>query len=355
MSQFVETNCRTFTAGAAIAQYLRVKLSAGKLAAAGATDADLGTIERDSFADGDEVSVRLWNAPGTRKMVAAGAITQYANVYGASGGKVDDVSNEKFIGIALEAATGDGSIIEVLPQAVAGTHEALGAIDGNLVIDDDFIGDWPAAASALAGQGPYAWTKTETNALGVISVDAANGILKFSADAVAEAATCALYMANSPVDIDDGPIFECILAVYDIGDNAAVDIDFGLASDSHATDFEAIAAFAAFHLDGTDLSLKTHTDDGTTDNAPADSTVDLVDDTYYAFKIDLTDKANIKFYYRALGVGQQWTRLNGATTYAMAAYTGALTPIVLVEKTSDDSTFDVRCDRIRVQCPRAIA
>jgi len=59
--------------------------------------------------------VRLWNAQGTRKMVAAGAITKHAIVYGAAGGKIDDTANGNPIGIALEAASGDGSIIEVLP------------------------------------------------------------------------------------------------------------------------------------------------------------------------------------------------------------------------------------------------
>jgi len=351
MSGYVETPTRGFTAGAAIAQFLRVKLSAGVLAVAGATDEDLGTLEEAALAANDFVTVRLKNAQGTRKMVAAGAITQFANVYGASGGKVDDVSNENFQGIALTAASGDGSVIEVFQYAKTSTLDQLGAIDGNIVIDDDFIGDWPAAASALAGQGPYAWTKTETNALGVISQDVANGVLKFSADAVAEAATCALYMANSPVDIDKAPIFEAIVAVYDIGDDAAVDIDFGLASDTHATDFEAITAFAAFHLDGNNLSLNCHSDDGVTDTAAVDTTVDLVDDTFYAFKIDCTDKSDVKFYYRPLTT-TAWTQVATGTTFDISAYTGALTPIVLVEKTSNDSTFDVRVDRIRVQAQR---
>lgn len=351
MSGQVDVGMKGFTAGAALSQFLRVKISGGVLAAAGATDEDIGTLEEAALAANDFVTVHLWNAPGTRKMVAAGAITQYANVYGASSGKVDDVSNEKFIGVALQAASGDGSIIEVLTFTKTNAVDALGGIDGNIVIDDDFLGDWPAAASALAGQGPYAWTKVETNALGVISSDQANGVLKFSADAVAEAATCSLYMVNSPVDIDKAPIFEAIVAVYDIGDDAAVDIDFGLASDTHATDFEAITAFAAFHLDGNNLSLNCHSDDGTTDTAAVDTTVDLVDDTFYAFKIDCADKSDVKFFYRPLTT-QSWTPVATGTTFDISAYTGALTPIVLVEKTSNDSTFDVRVDRIRVQAQR---
>lgn len=114
MSQFVETPTKTFTAGAAIAKYLRVKLSSGKLAASGATDDDLGQIEDASFADLDVRSVRLRTAPGTCKMVAAGAITAGARVYQAASGKIDDTVTGKLVGTALEAATADGDVIEVL-------------------------------------------------------------------------------------------------------------------------------------------------------------------------------------------------------------------------------------------------
>lgn len=355
MSQQTDGPNKTFLVDGSVAipQYSRVKLSGGYLVAAGAEDSDLGTLNEAVFADGlvKHVSVRLKNVAGTCKMIAAGAAAQHANAYGAASGRVDDVANENFIGLYLDAPGGAGSIVEVLRQVGSDKLDNLGAIDGNIVIDDDFLGDWPAAASALSGQGPYAWTKTETNALGVISSDQPNGVLKFSADAVAEAATCALYMANSPVDIDKQPIFEAIVAVYDIGDDAAVDIDFGLASDTHATDFEAIAAFAAFHLDGNDLSLKCHSDDNVVDTAAVDTTVDLVDDTFYAFKIDCTDKSDVKFYYRPL-TSSDWIRVASATTFDISNYTGALTPIVMVEKTNNDSTFDVRVDRVRVQAQR---
>lgn len=120
MSGIVETATKGYTAGAALAQFLRVKLSTEKLAAAGAEDEGVGTIEEAAFADGDFCSVRLWNAMGTRKMVAAGAIAKHAIVYGAASGKIDDVANGNPIGIAMEAASGNGSIIEVLTGLNAG-------------------------------------------------------------------------------------------------------------------------------------------------------------------------------------------------------------------------------------------
>lgn len=119
MAQYVEGPTKSFTAGGAIAQFLRVKLTAGKLAiaGAGATDGavEIGTIEDAAFADGDVKAVRLRNAQGTKKMVAAGAFSAGAAVYGAAGGKVDDAVSGSAHGIAMEAATADGDVVEVMP------------------------------------------------------------------------------------------------------------------------------------------------------------------------------------------------------------------------------------------------
>lgn len=127
MSQYTEAGVKAFVAGGALAQHLRVKLSTGKLAVAGAADGDhvaLGTIVQEAFADGEVVPVRLRSAQGTFKAIAAGAIAVGAAVYSAADGKVNDVQAQGafYVGNALEAASGDGSVIEVLRgyEAVAG-------------------------------------------------------------------------------------------------------------------------------------------------------------------------------------------------------------------------------------------
>ena len=112
------TGLHTFIAGAAIAQYLRVKLSAGKLAVAVLADGpgvELGTLEEASFADGDIRTVRSRNHPGSRKMVANAAIAVGAQVFTAAAGKVGATATGAFReGIALTAAAADGDVIEVL-------------------------------------------------------------------------------------------------------------------------------------------------------------------------------------------------------------------------------------------------
>lgn len=116
MSQFVETPTKTLMVGEAIAQFLRVILTSGKLATAGATDVELGTITRDSFADGDMRAVRLRSAQGTSKMVASGAISQGATAFAAAGGKIASTGTV-VVGIVLEASAANNDIIEVLRLA----------------------------------------------------------------------------------------------------------------------------------------------------------------------------------------------------------------------------------------------
>ena len=114
---WVDTYTKTFTAGAAIAKNLRVTLTSGKLAVAVLATDDIGVIRDAAFADGDQRAVVLRNKAGTIPMVAGGAIAFGAKVYTAAGGKISaTAATGSFLrGYAVEAATADGDIIEVLP------------------------------------------------------------------------------------------------------------------------------------------------------------------------------------------------------------------------------------------------
>jgi len=118
---FTDGCTKTFIAGAAILAHALVQLSSGKVIenTVTATHNPIGVTEFESTADGDEVTVRLLNSDGTIEIVAAGAITSGADVYAAADGKVSALpaaaATYRRIGIALEAATADGDIIEVLP------------------------------------------------------------------------------------------------------------------------------------------------------------------------------------------------------------------------------------------------
>lgn len=138
-------------------------------------------------------------------------------------------------------------------------------------------------------------------------------------------------------------IAEFRVAQFAASDNT-VDIDFGIASGSHATDFEAVTAFAAFHQDGGDVNISTHSDDNTTDRAPADSTLDHVDDAYSEYWIDFRDDTNVLFYVNGVLVDTSATKriLTGALATAMLL-------ILMMEKTAGTATGEVRASRMRAR------
>jgi hypothetical protein len=124
MSQYVDGNEKTFVADEAIAKHLRVKLDAdGRVTIAGLAEKEIGTTVTPAFAAGDEVTVRLRTAAGTHKMTAIEGLAIGATVYTETGGKVQDTAQATSfqVGTALEAATADGDIIEVLYNSLGDT------------------------------------------------------------------------------------------------------------------------------------------------------------------------------------------------------------------------------------------
>lgn len=115
MSQYFDTNTRPFTAAGTIAQYARVLVgSGGTITAAVLADQEIG-IAMERAASGDVIPVKLRNSAGTHKAIAAAAITRGAAVYSAAAGKVSVSATGAYqLGKALEAATADGDIIEIM-------------------------------------------------------------------------------------------------------------------------------------------------------------------------------------------------------------------------------------------------
>jgi hypothetical protein len=126
-------------AAAALAPHRLVKLSSGKAAynTAAVADEPIG-INEIKVALGEIAGGRFLNEPGTVEIEAAGAITAGADVFAAADGKIQALPTDGGaylkIGIAMKAASGSGSIIEVLPvglgeiEYVTETITASGAL-----------------------------------------------------------------------------------------------------------------------------------------------------------------------------------------------------------------------------------
>ncbi|MDO8675540.1 MAG: hypothetical protein Q7K71_05425 [Candidatus Omnitrophota bacterium] len=115
---------KSFVAGTDLEAYRRVKLSSGNVVYADAGEEFIGVTARKALS-GEFVAINLRSASRTYKMVANGAITAGNTIYGALGGKVSASASGVAQGVALEAATADGDIIECFQN-----NGVAGAIDG---------------------------------------------------------------------------------------------------------------------------------------------------------------------------------------------------------------------------------
>lgn len=87
--------------------------STGKWAVATASTAAPDAVALDTVASAATVGGEQLIG-GTMKMIANGAITAFSKVYAANAGKISSTAGGAWVGVAQEAATTDGDVIEVL-------------------------------------------------------------------------------------------------------------------------------------------------------------------------------------------------------------------------------------------------
>lgn len=120
MGQYTESPVRTMQAGEALAIHRLVKLGAAARDVVYADAADFDEVfgsTEVAVADNEQGPIRVVNAGGTRKLTASAAIVAHDHVICAADGKVapdGGTTTEDVVGMALEAASADGSVIEVL-------------------------------------------------------------------------------------------------------------------------------------------------------------------------------------------------------------------------------------------------
>lgn len=121
MSQYYDTIERTFEASAAISLHAAVQIAnTGKVSSNGLATRTIGFATRAAFADGDKITVRMLYP--TYKAIAKEAIAIAATLYTEAGGKLQDTAESTSLPmfLALEAATAENDIIEVMPLHYGG-------------------------------------------------------------------------------------------------------------------------------------------------------------------------------------------------------------------------------------------
>ncbi len=131
------------------------------------------------------------------------------------------------------------------------------------------------------------------------------------------------------------------VGVFDIADSSTVDFTVGLANATHASDADTITESVFIHLDGASLDIYAESDDGTTEVAATDTTVNAVDDTYFDVWMDCRDLADIQIYINGVLVLP-------ASVFTLTLATGPMKALIHIEKTSNDTTADIRVQDVEV-------
>lgn len=134
--------------------------------------------------------------------------------------------------------------------------------------------------------------------------------------------------------VAEGSIVHTLICVNDGGDNAALDLNIGLASATHASDADSIAESLFIHIDGNSVNINAESDDGTTEVAATDTTVDYTAATPFLAQWDLRNTSDIQLYIDGVNVLPN-------SVFKLNAATGPLKLLAHMEKTSDDTPGNV--------------
>lgn len=176
----------------------------------------------------------------------------------------------------------------------------------------------------------------------------AGGIYEITLASDSEGEVVDIYLNDTnPFDTDKGPVFECKLQV-NTAPSANERMAWGLISDRNST-LDSVANMAIFRLEAS-LDLLIESDDGSNNDDDNDTTIDLVADTDYWFKIDCADPTSCKFFYKA-AAADEYTRLLEDTDFSIGA--GATCqPTFFVQKDSGTGVPSLKVDWVLTYASR---
>lgn len=143
--------------------------------------------------------------------------------------------------------------------------------------------------------------------------------------------------------VDSRFVLEAIVEVVTNADADVADLNVGVANATHASDADDITESCFFHFDmGADLNIDAESDDGTTEVAATDTTVDFAVGTAVYLVIDGRDHEDLKLYVNGV-------RVLSGSTFTLADATGPMKALFHLEKSSNDSPGVVQLDALRVR------
>jgi predicted RecA/RadA family phage recombinase len=149
-------------------------------------------------------------------------------------------------------------------------------------------------------------------------------------------------LSEMAVAITRKGIAEIRLAVTTALSAADVDVNFGIANGTHASDADSITELAGFHLDGGDTKIYALSRDGTTTVAATDTTKTFGVGTFQEFWIDFRDLTAVKLYVDGV-------RVLSASEFKLNAATGPFKLLVHIEKTASAATGIITVDTAQLR------
>jgi predicted RecA/RadA family phage recombinase len=130
------------------------------------------------------------------------------------------------------------------------------------------------------------------------------------------------------------------------GSGSASDYSIGIANATHASDADTIADSVFIHLDGGSTNIYAESDDGTTEVAATDTTIDFTAGTTNTVRVevwfDMRDPADVQIYVNGALV-------LGSTVFNVDAYAGPWYLLFHLEKTTGTETADFILDWMRAR------
>lgn len=141
-------------------------------------------------------------------------------------------------------------------------------------------------------------------------------------------------------------IIEGAFRVLNDGAGTVVDFSLGVANGTHASDADAIAESIFVHLDANNVNILLESDDGTTEIAATDSTIDYAEGVNVANRvevwIDMRDPADVQIYLDGV-------LALGATVFNVNASTGPWFLLAHLEKSVSTDTYKIAVDWLRAR------
>lgn len=196
---------------------------------------------------------------------------------------------------------------------------------------------------ALAGDGGNLSVPTGTKAAGAFGYPKPLGKSLYLELTATNEAQCIDVLTVDRVAIAANPIVQAIFRIPTNG-TSVTDFNIGVANGTSTTDADAITESVFCHVDGGSTNLALESDDGTTEVAATDSTIDFTAGSAVANRVevwfDLRNPADIQIYIDGI-------LMLGSTVFTLGAGTGPIGLLAHLEKTSSTETAVVVIDALR--------